>query len=212
MVQHTEKPEDDFDEFSELENRLRQVRPRTPHVQMTKIASEVVLLGSSSFEPKLTPIRHSWQFVGSMAVSLAAGLLIGAGGMFYSIQQDRAAVLKPNPSNEAEQNDPLKASNLAGDPDRLGRPVEATAAWTLRQSDIEKFLGEPFSSELGGVLSAGQHLRIAKSKMISTTSNGNNASLNEQPWADADTGSASEVSPSTSPSLLRDLLKGKGMR
>lgn len=215
MNQPSEQRDDDFSEFSELENRLRQARPKPPQINMAMISEGLQQLATPLIAPPVSPTANPWQFFGSMAASLVVGLVIGAGGMFYRMQTREASVAQPNPPIPKTRPDLLESSRVAAEttsPLGLG---EETATWSPSHSEFQDYLGADFDSELDAPLWPGKHLLIAKGKRTSIRSQLMSPNMNEQDWADAsdssDTpgGSIRETSPSTSAKLLRDLLNSR---
>jgi len=215
MNQPSEQRDDDFSEFSELENRLRQARPKPPQINMAMIFEGLQQLATPLIAPPVSPTANPWQFFGSMAASLVVGLVIGAGGMFYRMQTHEASVAQPNPPIPKTRPDLLESSRVAAETTSPLGQNEETATWMSSHSDFHHYLGEDFDSEPDAPLWPGKHLLIAKGKKISIRSQLISPNTNEQDWADAadgsDTASGSmhETSPSTAAKLLRDLLNSR---
>jgi hypothetical protein len=210
-----EKRDDDFSEFSELENRLRQARPRAPQINMAMISDGLQPSAKPLIATPVSPSANPWQLLGSMAASLVVGLVIGAGGMFYRMQTHEASVAQPKPSIPETRPDFSESNRVAVEstsPLGLG---EETATWSPSHSEFHDYLGEDFDSEPDAPLWPGKHLLIAKGKKTSIRSQVISPNPNEQDWADAADGSDTrndsmhETSPSTSAKLLRDLLNSR---
>lgn len=215
MNHSPEQRDDDFSEFSELENRLRRARPQAPQINMAMISDGLQPSAMPLIATPVSPIAHPWQLFGSMAASLIVGLVIGAGGMFYRMQTLEASIAQPKPSIPDKRPDFSESSRVAAETTNPLGLGEETATWSPSHSEFQDYLGEDFDSELDAPLWPGKHLLIAKGKKTSIRSQLMNPNMNEQDWADAsdssDTpgGSIRETSPSTSAKLLRDLLNSR---
>ena len=215
MNHSPEQRDDDFSEFSELENRLRRARPQAPQINMAMISEGLQQSATPLIAPPVSPIANPWQFFGSMAASLVVGLVIGAGGMFYRMQTHEASVAQPKPSIPETRPDFSESSRVAAETTSPLGPDDELATWMPSQSEFHDYLGEDFDSEPDAPLWPGKHLLIAKGKRTSVRSQVISPHPNEQDWADAadssDTpsGSIREISPSTSAKLLRDLLNSR---
>ena len=215
MNQPPEKRDDDFSEFSELENRLRRARPQPPQINMAMISKGMQQSAASLLVPTLSPTAHPWQFFGSMVASLMVGLVIGAGGMFYRMQTHEARVARPNPPIPKTRPDFLETNRVAAETMSPRGPDGETATWTPSPYDFHNYLGEAFDSEPDTPLWLGKYLLIAKGKTIPIRSQVIPTNTNELDWTDASdgsdtpSGSIRETSPSTSAKLLRDLLNSR---
>lgn len=215
MTHSPEQRDDDFSEFSELENRLRRARPLVPQINMAMISEGLQQSATPLIAPPVSPRANPWQFFGSMAASLVVGLVIGAGGMFYRMQTHEASAAQPKPSIPVTRPDFSESSRVAAETTSPLRPGEETTTWMPSHSEFHDYLGEDFDSEPDAPLWPGKHLLIAKGKKTSIRSQVISPNTNEQDWADAsdssDTPSSSirETSPSTSAKLLRDLLNSR---
>jgi hypothetical protein len=215
MNHSPEKRDDDFSEFSELENRLRQARPQAPQINMAMISEGLQQSATPLIAPPVSPSATPWHFLGSMAASLVVGLVIGAGGMFYRMQTHEASVAQPNPPIPKTRPDHLESSRVAAETTSRRGQDEETATWSPSRSDFDSYLGKALDSEPDTPLWPGKYLLIAKGKKTSIRSQVIGPNPNEHDWADAadgsDTpnGSIHETSPSTSAKLLRDLLNSR---
>ena len=215
MNQPPEKRDDDFSEFSELENRLRRARPQAPQINMAMISKGMQQSAASLLVPMLSPTAHPWQFFGSMVASLVVGLVIGAGGMFYRMQTHEASVAQPKPSTPLDRPDFLESNRVAAETMSPLGPNGETATWTPSPYDFHNYLGEAFDSEPDAPLWPGKYLLIAKGKTIPIRSQLISPNTNELDWTDASdssntpSGSIRETSPTTSAKLLRDLLNSR---
>lgn len=215
MNQPPEKRDDDFSEFSELENRLRRARPQPPQINMALISKGLQQSATPWIGPTPKPTANPWQFFGSMAASLAVGLVIGAGGMFYRMQTHEASLAQPKRSSPETRPDLFESSRVAAETTNSRGPDGETTTWPPSLSDFDSYLGKDFDSELDTPLWPGKHLLIAKGKKTSIRSQVITPNTNEQDWPDAGDGSDTpndsmhETSPSTSAKLLRDLLNSR---
>lgn len=215
MNHSPEQRDDDFSEFSELENRLRRARPQAPQINMAMISEGLQQSATPLIAPPVSPSANPWQLFGSMAASLVVGLVIGAGGMFYRMQTYEASIAQPKPSTPETRPDILESNRVAAQTTSPLGPDKETATWMLSHSEFHDYIGEDFDSEPDAPLWPGKHLLIAKGKKTSVRSQVISPNPNEQDWADAadssDTPSVSirEISPSTSAKLLRDLLNSR---
>jgi len=215
MTHSPKQRDDDFSEFSELENRLRRARPQPPQIDVAMISKGLESSSRPLIVPPVSPRAHPWQFFGSMAASLVVGLVIGAVGMFYRMQTHEASVAQPNPPIPKTRPDLLESSRVAAKTTSpLGQDKE-TATWSPSRSDFDSYLDEDFDSESDTPLWPGKYLLIAKGKKISIRSQVISPNPNEHDWADVGDGSHTpnnsmhEKSPSTSAKLLRDLLNSR---